>query len=317
MFIATSNNIGNVQPALRDRMEIVQVSGYTIEEKYQIARKHLIPKQIKEHGLQKNIVKLNKHSLVKVIEGYTRESGVRGLEKMIAKITRNVAKSIALEEDYSSNITLEDINKILGVSISKDKYENNDVAGVVTGLAWTQFGGDILFIESALSKGKGNLSITGNLGKVMKESATIALEYIKSNADLLSIDVNLLTKYNIHIHVPEGATPKDGPSAGITMLTSLVSLLSQKRVKSKLAMTGEITLRGKVLPVGGIKEKILAAKRAKIKEIILSEENRKNINEIDKEYLKGLTFHYVSQMHEVLDIAITNKNVKNYKKLNV
>ena len=317
MFIATSNNIGNVQPALRDRMEIVQVSGYTIEEKYQIARKHLIPKQIKEHGLQKNIVKLNKHSLIKVIEGYTRESGVRGLEKMIAKIIRNVAKSIALEEDYSSIMTLEDINEILGVSISKDKYENNDVAGVVTGLAWTQFGGDILFIESALSKGKGNLSITGNLGKVMKESATIALEYIKSNADLLSIDVNLLTKYNIHIHVPEGATPKDGPSAGITMLTSLVSLLSQKRVKSKLAMTGEITLRGKVLPVGGIKEKILAAKRAKIKEIILSEENRKNINEIDKEYLKGLTFHYVSQMHEVLDIAITNKNVKNYKKLNV
>ena len=317
MFIATSNNIGNVQPALRDRMEIVQVSGYTIEEKYQIARKHLIPKQIKEHGLQNNIVKLNKHSLIKVIEGYTRESGVRGLEKMIAKIIRNVAKSIALEEDYSSIINLEDINEILGVSISKDKYENNDVAGVVTGLAWTQFGGDILFIESALSKGKGNLSITGNLGKVMKESATIALEYIKSNADLLSIDVNLLTKYNIHIHVPEGATPKDGPSAGITMLTSLVSLLSQKRVKSKLAMTGEITLRGKVLPVGGIKEKILAAKRAKIKEIILSEENRKNINEIDREYLKGLTFHYVSQMHEVLDIAITNKNVKNYKKLNV
>ena len=317
MFIATSNNIGNVQPALRDRMEIVQVSGYTIEEKYQIARKHLIPKQIKEHGLQNNIVKLNKHSLINVIEGYTRESGVRGLEKMIAKIIRNVAKSIALEEDYSSIIDLEDINEILGVSISKDKYENNDVAGVVTGLAWTQFGGDILFIESALSKGKGNLSITGNLGKVMKESATIALEYIKSNADLLSIDVNLLTKYNIHIHVPEGATPKDGPSAGITMLTSLVSLLSQKRVKSKLAMTGEITLRGKVLPVGGIKEKILAAKRAKIKEIILSEENRKNINEIDKEYLKGLTFHYVSQMHEVLDIAITNKNVKNYKKLNV
>ena len=317
MFIATSNNIGNVQPALRDRMEIVQVSGYTIEEKYQIARKHLIPKQTKEHGLQNNIVKLNKHSLIKVIEGYTRESGVRGLEKMIAKIIRNVAKSIALEEDYSSIITLEDINEILGVSISKDKYENNNVAGVVTGLAWTQFGGDILFIESALSKGKGNLSITGNLGKVMKESATIALEYIKSNADLLSIDVNLLTKYNIHIHVPEGATPKDGPSAGITMLTSLVSLLSQKRVKSKLAMTGEITLRGKVLPVGGIKEKILAAKRAKIKEIILSEENRKNINEIDKEYLKGLTFHYVSQMHEVLDIAITNKNVKNYKKLNV
>ena len=317
MFIATSNNIANVQPALRDRMEIVQVSGYTIEEKFQIAKKHLIPKQIKEHGLEKNIIKINKSSAVKIIEGYTRESGVRGLEKQIAKIVRNIAKSIALDEDFSSNITIEDVNKILGVSISKDKYENNDVAGVVTGLAWTQFGGDILFIESALSKGKGNLSITGNLGKVMKESATIALEYIKSNSEALSIDTDILSKHNIHIHVPEGATPKDGPSAGITMLTSLVSLFTQKRVKSKLAMTGEITLRGKVLPVGGIKEKILAAKRAKITEIILCEDNKKNIDEIDKVYLKGLTFHYVSSMHQVLDIAITNKNVKNYKNLNV
>ena len=317
MFIATSNNIANVQPALRDRMEIVQVSGYTIEEKFQIAKKHLIPKQIKEHGLEKNIIKINKSSAVKIIEGYTRESGVRGLEKQIAKIVRNIAKSIALDEDFSSNITIEDVNKILGVSISKDKYENNDVAGVVTGLAWTQFGGDILFIESALSKGKGNLSITGNLGKVMKESATIALEYIKSNSEVLSIDTDILSKHNIHIHVPEGATPKDGPSAGITMLTSLVSLFTQKRVKSKLAMTGEITLRGKVLPVGGIKEKILAAKRAKITEIILCEDNKKNIDEIDKVYLKGLTFHYVSNMHQVLDIAITNKNVKNYKNLNV
>ena len=317
MFIATSNNIANVQPALRDRMEIVQVSGYTIEEKFQIAKKHLIPKQIKEHGLKKNIIKINKSSAVKIIEGYTRESGVRGLEKQISKIIRNIAKSIALEEKFSSNISLEDVNKILGVSISKDKYENNEVAGVVTGLAWTQFGGDILFIESALSKGKGNLSITGNLGKVMKESATIALEYIKSNAKELSIDADVLTKYNIHIHVPEGATPKDGPSAGITMLTSLVSLFTQKRVKSKLAMTGEITLRGKVLPVGGIKEKILAAKRAKITEIILCEENRKNIDEIDSLYLKGLTFHYVSNMNQVLDIAITSKNVKNYKNLNV
>ena len=317
MFIATSNNILNVQPALRDRMEIVQVSGYTIEEKFQIAKKHLIPKQIKEHGLEKNIIKINKSSAVKIIEGYTRESGVRGLEKQIAKIVRNIAKSIALDEDFSSNITIEDVNKILGVSISKDKYENNDVAGVVTGLAWTQFGGDILFIESALSKGKGNLSITGNLGKVMKESATIALEYIKSNSEVLSIDTDILSKHNIHIHVPEGATPKDGPSAGITMLTSLVSLFTQKRVKSKLAMTGEITLRGKVLPVGGIKEKILAAKRAKITEIILCEDNKKNIDEIDKVYLKGLTFHYVSNMHQVLDIAITNKNVKNYKNLNV
>jgi ATP-dependent Lon protease len=317
MFIATSNNIANVQPALRDRMEIVQVSGYTIEEKYQIAKKHLIPKQIKEHGLKRNITKINKFSLIKIIEGYTRESGVRGLEKQIAKIIRNIAKSLAMEENFSLNISSDDVNKILGVSISKDKYENNDIAGVVTGLAWTQFGGDILFIESALSRGKGNLTITGNLGKVMKESATIALEYIKSNANRLSIDTNIFSKYNIHIHVPEGATPKDGPSAGITMLTSLVSLFTQKRVKSKLAMTGEITLRGKVLPVGGIKEKILAAKRAKITEIILCQENRKNIEEIDSIYLKGLTFHYVSNMHQVLDIAITNKNVKNSKNLNV
>ena len=317
MFIATSNNIANVQPALRDRMEIVQVSGYTVEEKYQIAKKHLIPKQIKDHGLENNIIKINKKSVEKIVEGYTRESGVRGLEKQISKIVRNTAKSIAMDEAYSKNISLADINEILGVSISKEKYENNDIAGVVTGLAWTQFGGDILFIESALSRGKGNLSITGNLGKVMKESATIALEYIKSNANELSIDVDLLTKHNIHIHVPEGATPKDGPSAGITMLTSLVSLLTQKRVKSKLAMTGEITLRGKVLPVGGIKEKILAAKRAKITSIILCEENRKNIEEIDQTYLKGLTFHYVSSMKEVLEIAITNKKVKNFKKLNV
>ena len=317
MFIATSNNIANVQPALRDRMEIVQVSGYTIEEKYQIAKKHLIPKQIKEHGLKRNITKINKFSVIKIIEGYTRESGVRGLEKQIAKIIRNIAKSLAMEENFSLNISSEDVNKILGVSISKDKYENNDIAGVVTGLAWTQFGGDILFIESALSRGKGNLTITGNLGKVMKESATIALEYIKSNANRLSIDTNIFSKYNIHIHVPEGATPKDGPSAGITMLTSLVSLFTQKRVKSKLAMTGEITIRGKVLPVGGIKEKILAAKRAKITEIILCQENRKNIEEIDSIYLKGLTFHYVSNMHQVLDIAITNKNVKNSKNLNV
>ena len=317
MFIATSNNIANVQPALRDRMEIVQVSGYTIEEKYQIAKKHLIPKQIKEHGLKRNITKINKFSLIKIIEGYTRESGVRGLEKQIAKIIRNIAKSLAMEENFSSNISSKDVNKILGVSISKDTYENNDIAGVVTGLAWTQFGGDILFIESTLSRGKGNLTITGNLGKVMKESATIALEYIKSNANGLSIDTNIFSKYNIHIHVPEGATPKDGPSAGITMLTSLVSLFTQKRVKSKLAMTGEITLRGKVLPVGGIKEKILAAKRAKITEIILCQENKKNIEEIDSIYLKGLTFHYVSNMHQVLDIAITDKKVKNYKNLNV
>jgi len=313
MFIATSNNIGNVQPALRDRMEIVSVSGYTIEEKCEIAKKHLLPKQIKDHGLPKNVVKLKKVSVEKVIEGYTRESGVRGLEKQIAKIIRNIAKSIALEETYSNEINPIELESILGIPISKDQYENNEIAGVVTGLAWTQFGGDILFIESALSKGKGNLSITGNLGKVMKESATIALEYIKSNAELLSIDIEKLSCHNIHIHVPEGATPKDGPSAGITMLTSIVSLLTQKRVKSKLAMTGEITLRGKVLPVGGIKEKILAAKRAKIKEIILCKDNEKNILDIDDSYLKGLTFHYVSSMKEVIDLAITNQKVKNFK----
>ena len=313
MFIATANNISNVQPALRDRMEIVNVSGYTIEEKSQIAKKHLLPKQIVDHGLEKNIIKINKLALEKIIEGYTRESGVRGLEKQIAKIIRYVAKSIAMNEEFIKNISVEALQEILGISISKDKYENNNVAGVVTGLAWTQFGGDILFIESALSKGKGNLTITGNLGKVMKESATIALEYIKSNSDELEIDIDKLSKYNLHIHVPEGATPKDGPSAGITMLTSLVSLLTQKKVKNQLAMTGEITLRGKVLPVGGIKEKILAAKRARIKEIILSIENKKNILDIDKSYLKGLKFHYVSNMNEVIDLAITKQKVKNHK----
>ena len=313
MFIATSNNISNVQPALIDRMEIVNISGYTIEEKFQIAKKHLLPKQISEHGLEKNIIKLNKLSLEKIIEGYTRESGVRGLEKQIAKVIRHVAKSIAMDQKFSKNISVDELEQILGISISKDKYENNDVAGVVTGLAWTQFGGDILFIESTLSKGKGNLSITGNLGKVMKESATIALEYIKSNASELQINIDKLSNYNLHIHVPEGATPKDGPSAGISMLTSLVSLLTQKKVKYKLAMTGEITLRGKVLPVGGIKEKILAAKRAKIKEIILSIDNKKNILDIDNSYLKGLKFHYVSSMNEVIDIAITKQKVRNYK----
>ena len=313
MFIATSNNISNVQPALIDRMEIVNISGYTIEEKFQIAKKHLLPKQISEHGLEKNIIKLNKLSLEKIIEGYTRESGVRGLEKQIAKVIRHVAKSIAMDQKFSKNISVDELEQILGISISKDKYENNDVAGVVTGLAWTQFGGDILFIESTLSKGKGNLSITGNLGKVMKESATIALEYIKSNSSELQINIDKLSNYNLHIHVPEGATPKDGPSAGISMLTSLVSLLTQKKVKYKLAMTGEITLRGKVLPVGGIKEKILAAKRAKIKEIILSIDNKKNILDIDNSYLKGLKFHYVSSMNEVIDIAITKQKVRNYK----
>jgi len=316
MFIATANSLATIQPALRDRMEIINVSGYTIEEKVEIAKRHLLPKQLKEHGLKSKDLRIGKPQLEKIVEGYTRESGVRNLEKQIAKVVRYAAKSIAVEEAYNVKISIEDVEKILGPArMERDKYENNDVAGVVTGLAWTSVGGDILFIESILSKGKGTLNITGNLGKVMKESATIAMEYIKSNAQSFGIDSAVFDKYNVHIHVPEGATPKDGPSAGITMLTSLVSLFTQKKVKKSLAMTGEITLRGKVLPVGGIKEKILAAKRAKIKEIILSEENRKDILEIKEDYLKGLTFNYVSEMSEVIDLAITNQNVKNAKKL--
>jgi len=316
MFIATCNSLNTIQPALRDRMEIINVTGYTIEEKIEIAKRHLLPKQLKEHGLTKDDLKIGKAQLEKIVEGYTRESGVRALEKQIAKVVRYGAKSIAMEEEYNKKVTNEDIIEILGSPrLERDKYENNEVAGVVTGLAWTQVGGDILFIESILSKGKGNLNITGNLGKVMKESATIAMEYIKSNADDLGIDAGIFEKYNVHIHVPEGATPKDGPSAGITMLTSLVSLFTQKKVKKSIAMTGEITLRGKVLPVGGIKEKILAAKRARIKELILCKENERDIKEIKDEYLKGLTFHYVNEMSEVIDIAITPEKVKNAKEL--
>ena len=316
LFIATANNLGEIPWALRDRMELINVSGYTIEEKIEIAKKHLLPKQLKEHGLTVKDLKLGKAQIEKIVEGYTRESGVRGLEKQVAKVVRYAAKSIALEEAYDVVISNEDIEKILGPSrLDRDKYENNGVAGVVTGLAWTSLGGDILFIESILSKGKGGLTITGNLGKVMKESATIAMEYIKANADDFGVDPKILENYNVHIHVPEGATPKDGPSAGVTMLTSLVSLFTQRKVKSKLAMTGEITLRGKVLPVGGIKEKILAAKRANIKEIILCEENRKDILEIKESYLKGLTFHYVSEMKEVIDIAVTKQKVAKAKQL--
>ncbi|MFK5973570.1 MAG: endopeptidase La [Flavobacteriaceae bacterium] len=316
MFIATANNLSTIQPALRDRMEIINVTGYTIEEKVEIAKRHLLPKQLKEHGLDSKHLKIGKPQLEKIVEGYTRESGVRSLEKQIAKMVRYAAKSIATEEEYSIKISSADVEEILGPArMERDKYENNEVAGVVTGLAWTSVGGDILFIESILSKGKGTLNITGNLGKVMKESATIAMVYIKSYADRFGIDSDIFEKYNVHIHVPEGATPKDGPSAGITMLTSLVSLFTQKRVKKSLAMTGEITLRGKVLPVGGIKEKILAAKRARIKEIVLCEENRKDIQEIKEDYRKGLTFHYVSNMNEVIDIALTDMNVKNPKKL--
>jgi len=315
LFIATANNLGQIPWALRDRMEIINVTGYTIEEKIEITKRHLLPKQLKEHGLTPKHLKLGKKQIEQIIEGYTRESGVRGLEKKIAKVVRFAAKSIALDETYDIAVSSEKIETILGTPRNRDKFENNDVAGVVTGLAWTQVGGDILFIESILSKGKGTLSITGNLGTVMKESATIALQFIKSNAEEFGIKPTVLENYNVHIHVPEGATPKDGPSAGITMLTSLVSSFTQRKIKNKLAMTGEITLRGKVLPVGGIKEKILAAKRANIKEIILCKENEKDILEIKESYLKGLTFHYVSEMKEVIELALTKQKVKNAKKL--
>jgi len=312
MFVATANSLGTIQPALRDRMEIIEINGYTIEEKVQIAKKHLLPKQIKEHGLKKKDIVVSNAVLERIVDGYTRESGVRGLDKMVAKLARFAAKSIAMEQDYNIEIAVDELKQILGPAIfDKDRYLNNDVAGVVTGLAWTSVGGDILFIESILSKGKGKLNITGNLGKVMKESATIAMQYLKSNCESFGVDAALFDKYDVHIHVPEGATPKDGPSAGITMLTALTSLFTQRKVKAKLAMTGEITLRGKVLPVGGIKEKILAAKRAGIKEIILCEQNKKDIEEINDRYVKGLTFHYVVEMHEVLEKALLNKKVKN------
>ena len=287
LFIATANDLSTIQPALRDRMELINVTGYTIEEKAEIAKRHLLPKQLKEHGMKSSDIQLGRKEIERIIEGYTRESGVRALEKEIAKVVRYGAKNLAMEETYDPKISVEDIEKILGVPhFDRDKYEDNDVAGVVTGLAWTSMGGEILFIESALSKGKGVLNITGNLGQVMKESATIALEYIKANAERYNLNPKLFENYDVHIHVPEGATPKDGPSAGIAMLTSLMSLFTQKRVKKQLAMTGEITLRGKVLPVGGLKEKILAGKRAGIKEYILSKNNKKDIQEIKEEYLR-------------------------------
>ena len=311
MFVATANNLAAIQPALRDRLEIIEVTGYTVEEKVEIAKKHLIPKQLEEHGISSKDFKIAKKVLEKLIEEYTRESGVRNLEKKITKLIRQIAKHIAMEEEYSPEIKAEDLYKYLGPGHSKDKYEGNDVAGVVTGLAWTAVGGDVLFIESSITKGKGKLTLTGSLGDVMKESAIVALEYIKSHADMLGLNEEVFENYNIHIHVPEGATPKDGPSAGITILTALASLLTQRKVKSKLAMTGEITLRGKVLPVGGIKEKILAAKRANITEIILSEENRKDVEDINERYVKGLTFHYVKEMYEVVDKALLNVKVKN------
>jgi ATP-dependent Lon protease len=310
MFVATANSLSTIQGPLRDRMEIIEVNGYTIEEKIEIAKLHLLPKQIEEHGITKKVISIDKRTLERLIEEYTNESGVRGLDKMVAKLVRNRARQIAMEEEYVVKITPEDLFGILGAGRGRTKYENNDVAGVVTGLAWTSVGGDILFIESSITKGKGKLTLTGNLGDVMKESAIIALEFLKAHNSWLSIEQEAFDRYNVHIHVPEGATPKDGPSAGITMLTSLASLFTQRRVKKNLAMTGEITLRGEVLPVGGIKEKILAAKRAGIKEIILCEKNRKDIDEIKQDYLKGLTFHFVTQMKEVIDIALTKEKVK-------
>jgi ATP-dependent Lon protease len=308
MFIATANSLSTIQPALRDRMEIIEMTGYSVEEKIEIAKRYLIPKQLEENGIQKKIG-ISDKVLEKIIENYTRESGVRSLEKKIAQIARNVAKNIAMNKKVTPSISEDSLTNILGPAHPKDHYQDAGVPGVVIGLAWTPVGGDILFIETSLSTGEGKLALTGNLGDVMKESATIALEYIKSHADALGIPAEALTKKNIHIHVPEGATPKDGPSAGIAMLTALASAFTGKKVKKFLAMTGEITLRGRVLPVGGIKEKILAAKRANIKEIILCEENRKDIEEINKDFLKGLTFHYVSNMMDVLAIALPIKKV--------
>ena len=314
-FIATANNLGAIQPALLDRMEIIDVTGYTIEEKVEIAKQHLVPKQLENHGLTRDQFSIPKPVLKSLVEGYTRESGVRNLDKKVAKLIRSTAKDVALGNEGTAKMSTDSLEKILGPSRERDIYEGNAHAGVVTGLAWTPVGGDILFIESSLAKGNGKVIITGNLGDVMKESATIALAYLKSNADILGIDSRLFTSYDINIHVPQGAIPKDGPSAGVTLLTALTSLFTQKKVAPKLAMTGEITLRGKVLPVGGIKEKILAAKRAKITTILLCDKNRKDIEEIEEHYLKGMTFHYVSEMSQVLELAILDQKVKGAKKL--
>ncbi len=312
LFIATANQLSTIQPALRDRMEIIELSGYTVEEKIQIAIRHLIPKQIEAHGLKKQDVQFTNDAIETIIDEYTYESGVRNLERNIAAVVRSVAKSVASEEKYDSKISRKQVYKILGApKFIKDKWLDNKFAGVVTGLAWTANGGDILFIETSLNAGKGRLTLTGNLGDVMKESASIAYAFLKAHAGDLNLDPKVFEHWDVHIHVPEGATPKDGPSAGITMLTSLASAFTQRKVKKKLAMTGEITLRGKVLPVGGIKEKILAAKRAGIEEIMLSADNRKDIEEIKEDYLKGLKFIYVETMADVLDIALLNEKVKN------
>lgn len=313
MFIATANNLNTISQPLLDRMELIEVSGYIMEEKVEIAAKHLVPKQMDVHGLKKGSVKFPKKTLQVIVEAYTRESGVRELDKKIAKIMRKLARKVASDEPIPTSIKPEDLYEYLGaVEYSRDKYQGNDYAGVVTGLAWTAVGGEILFVESSLSKGKGSkLTLTGNLGDVMKESAMLALEYIHAHAAQFNINEELFENWNVHVHVPEGAIPKDGPSAGITMVTSLVSAFTQRKVKKNLAMTGEITLRGKVLPVGGIKEKILAAKRAGIKELILCKENEKDINEIKPEYLKGLVFHYVSDIQQVVDLALLREKVDN------
>jgi ATP-dependent Lon protease len=304
LFIATANELSTIQPALRDRMEIIEINGYTIEEKLEIARKHLITNKLKDLGLSNTLVKFPKAVVEKIISSYTNESGVRGLEKLIAKVIRNRAKQIAFDEPFDAKITLADLSKILGPPFDRSKYKNNNVPGVVTGLAWTRTGGDILFIESSLTKGKGKLTLTGNLGDVMKESAVLALEFLKSHHSLLGMTQDQMDEFNVHVHVPEGATPKDGPSAGVSMLTALASIFSKRKVKKYLAMTGEITLRGEVLAVGGIKEKILAAKRAGIKEIILPAANKKDVDDIKPLYVEGLKFHFLKSMNEVLEIAL-------------
>ncbi len=312
MFIATANNLASIQPALRDRMEIIEINGYTIEEKVQIAKKHLLPKQLALHGVDKKYFIISDTNIEKIVDQYTRESGVRSLEKMISKMIRNVAKSIVLKENFDVEISSNIIEKVLGPpKFDRDRFIDNKLAGVVTGLAWTSVGGDILFIESSLSKGKGKLTVTGNLGSVMKESVIIAMEYLKAHAIDYKLSYKVFDNWNVHVHVPEGATPKDGPSAGITIFTSLVSSFTQRKVKEKIAMTGELTLRGKVLPVGGIKEKILAAKRSGINEIVLSIQNKKDILEINKNYISGMKFHYVDDLSQVIDIALFTKKVEN------
>jgi len=316
LFITTANNIGTIAPALRDRMEMIEVSGYLAEEKYEIAKQHLIPRQLDAHGVEKSQAKFPKKVVEAIIDDYTRESGVRTLDKTLAKVVRNIAKHIAFEEEYNSTLTIEDIRKILGSPrFVKDLYQGNEFAGVVTGLAWTEVGGEILFIETSLSPGKGNLTLTGNLGDVMKESAVIAMEYIKSHSEEIGINPEIFDKWNVHVHVPEGAIPKDGPSAGVTMTVALTSAFTQRKVRKSIAMTGEITLRGKILAVGGIKEKMLAAKRSGITDIMLSEDNRKDIEEIKEEYIKGLTFHFVETIDQALEFALLDEQVKKPKKL--